>query len=121
MRRDFDDLLQNVVHLLHHLKITEAHDFNALSVQIARPALVMDQSRRFTVLSTIQLDRQPQLGTVKIQHVEWAGILTAKFQIGDLPGAKLLPEQVFAVGLFDAELAGELGEGRAILHASRSL
>ncbi|SDT50179.1 hypothetical protein SAMN05216496_4954 [Pseudomonas sp. Z003-0.4C(8344-21)] len=73
------------------------------------------------VLPTIQLDRQFQFNAVKVQNIGWAGILTAKFQIGDLSGAKLLPEQVFAVGLFGAELAGELGEGRAILYASRSL
>jgi hypothetical protein len=47
----------------------------------------MNQSRRFKVLPTVQLNRQFQLSTVKIQHVRRAGKLSAEFKIGDLAGA----------------------------------
>jgi hypothetical protein len=54
------------------------------------------------VLATIQLNRQPQLHTIEIQHKRRTWKLSAKFQVGDLPGPQALPEQVFAICLVGA-------------------
>jgi hypothetical protein len=86
-----------------------------------RSTLVMYFCRRLVMLTTIQFDGQLQFHAIKIEEVRRAWKLPAKFQIGDLPRTKFLPEQQFAVGLVGTQVAGELalvGSG-AGGHASR--
>jgi len=119
--RDPDNLLQNIPHLLNHLKITEPHHLNPKPLKIERPPPIMNLSRLLIMLPPIQLHRELQLHTIKIQHKRRNRHLPPKLQSRHLSCTQPLPEHLLAIGLAGAQPAGEsaLVEGRAILHASR--
>ena len=50
---------------------------------------------RMTMLESVQFDAKLGLGTVEIQKVSAANVLSAKFEPGESSGAKAFPKFIF--------------------------
>ena len=63
------NLRQHLPHLRQYLPVAKANHPNPTVSQIAAALSIPTQGLITKMLPTIQLDRQPQLCTVKIQHI----------------------------------------------------
>lgn len=105
------NLRQQLGHLQQHLPVTEANHPNPAATQIATALGIPVQSLIAKMLPTIQLDRQPQLRTVEIQHIGRQGILPTELETAELAIPQTLPEQLLAIGLITSQLLGKLTLG----------
>src|SRR4051812_35850362 len=102
--RDGDpQLLENSLELIVHRRIPEPKGSNAERSQVLVTGMVSVLLRR--VVATVELDRQPQLRRVEVEHVGRHRVLSAELDAVEPAASQQFPEEAFAVGDVPPQLA----------------
>ncbi len=73
-------LRQNAVQILQYVQITETQHLQPLALQMRCAQLIPRKPGGVMVLPAIELDHQPQLGTVEIQHLRRPRVLPPELE-----------------------------------------
>jgi hypothetical protein len=106
-RGSFQEPLQdhfaNAFDVGENIIIPEAEDLKAVPMQ---KGVAGDVRRGTRVLSTIDLDRKPQLHAGEIDDIRSDRMLAADFGRGELPAAQAPPQQALGIGHVAAQAPG---------------
>ncbi len=62
-------LRQNAFQILQYVQITETQHLQPLALEMRCPQLIPRKPGSVIVLPAIELDHQPQLGAIEVQHI----------------------------------------------------
>src|SRR5262245_40117572 len=96
--RNDGDFLEHAGRVFNDIRVPESKDSNVSRHQPRFALLVALKLAGQVVLSAVELDRETELRTIKIQHV-WPGrMLTAELVAVDLPVAEAIPQTALHTG-----------------------